>query len=325
MTTENWHRITSKAEYLVKCADVFFGDEGGSSIATTEGEICGKFGDQTLSGSWDWDGDYFYRTSMLGKLDLGSDWIVIDVTATKMRLTLEKGNGPQVVYDRKDAPLSPTAETDEIVFLSSFDIKHEAVEEFTQAMIDNQTAVRAETGSLEMRLFQGTADKSVFFVFGRTDGQAGLAEHIESVSERGIEGDTNAALNSKPIARHLGPAIAGGQYLPLDRSAGADEMIVAAVFDLKPGTRDALVTQYEKQVPNVRAHSGCLSFNAYTVLGAPDQLAVVEIWESEAVARAFSTTDKLSVETGKLLMASVDGDIGGYLSPVTEIAPYVAG
>lgn len=322
MTTDNWHRITTKAEYLVKCADVMFGDAEGSSIATTEGEIHGKFGDQVLSGTWDWDGEYFYRTSTLGDLDLGSDWIVIEVTPTKMRLTLEKGNGPQVVYDRKDPPMSPTVETDEIVFLSSFSIKHDAVDGFTAAMINNQAEVRAESGNLEMRLFQSKADPGIFFVYGRTDGQAGLAAHMESVEDRRIEGDTTAALNSKPIARHLGAAIAGGQYRPIDQAAGKDEMIVAAVFDLKSGTRDALVAQYEKQIPNVRANTGCISFNGYTVLGNPNQLAVMEIWENETVAAAFSTTDPLSVETGKLLISSIDGDIGTYLTPVTEIGPY---
>ncbi|ASJ75718.1 hypothetical protein [Granulosicoccus antarcticus] len=96
-----WDRITTRQEYLEKGADNYYGDEGGKSIATHDGIIKGMFAGQQLTGTWDWEGEYFCRTSTLGKMDLGSDCIQIDVTQSKMRLVLDKGEGMSVVYDKK--------------------------------------------------------------------------------------------------------------------------------------------------------------------------------------------------------------------------------
>ena len=96
-----WDRITTRQEYLKKGADNYYGDEDGKSIATHDGIIKGIFSGQQLIGTWDWEGEYFCRTSTLGKMDLGSDCIQIDVTQSKMRLVLDKGEGMSVVYDKK--------------------------------------------------------------------------------------------------------------------------------------------------------------------------------------------------------------------------------
>lgn len=102
--SDGWVRVRTKDEYLEKCADVYFGEDAGRSIATSDGQIRGNFGGKELSGTWEWEDDYFCRTSTLGDLDLGHDCIVIEITSTQMRLTMEKGNGPSVVYDRKNGP-----------------------------------------------------------------------------------------------------------------------------------------------------------------------------------------------------------------------------
>lgn len=261
---------------------------------------------------------------MLGDVDLGSDSIIIEITATKMRLTLEKGKGQQVVYDRKDAPLSPTAETDEVVFLSSFEIKSKAIDGFILSMIENQKAVRAEKGSLEMRLFQGVDDPGIFYVFGRTDGQAGLEEHMASVAERGIEANTEDANKTPPIARHLGPAIGGAVFPSLSTPQIDGELIVAAVFDCKAGMRERVIEQYKKQIPNVRANPDCLAFNAWPVLGTSTKLAVYERWRSPEAGHRFSTTDKLSIETGEILGKSVNGQLSNFIVPLNEIDPYIS-
>lgn len=46
-------------------------------------------------------GEYFSRTSTLGDMDLGHDDIVIEVTPTKMRVTLKKETGISVVYEKQ--------------------------------------------------------------------------------------------------------------------------------------------------------------------------------------------------------------------------------
>ncbi|SDW83076.1 hypothetical protein SAMN05444411_102265 [Lutibacter oricola] len=98
---EKWHRITSKEEYLKKCADVYYGEKGGKSVATKNGIIKGNFDGKELKGTWDWNGTFFSRISTIGDIDLGHDDLVIEVTPTKMRLTLQKGAGISVVYSKK--------------------------------------------------------------------------------------------------------------------------------------------------------------------------------------------------------------------------------
>ena len=97
----NWRHITSESVFIEEVVDQYFGDDGGKSIAKSDGTIEGDFGGQKLSGTWQWQDGYFCRTSTLGDLDIGSDCLVIEVTDKQMRLTLGKGEGPSIIYDRK--------------------------------------------------------------------------------------------------------------------------------------------------------------------------------------------------------------------------------
>lgn len=97
----NWRHITSESIFETEVVDQFFGDEGGQSVAKSDGTIEGEFGGEKLSGTWAWEDGHFCRTSTLGDLDIGSDCLVIEVTDAQMRLTLAEGNGPSIIYDRK--------------------------------------------------------------------------------------------------------------------------------------------------------------------------------------------------------------------------------
>lgn len=101
MTSFNWRQVTSAEVFAIEVVDQFFGDEGGQSVAKADGTIEGEFGGQVLSGTWHWQDGLFCRTSTLGDLDIGSDCLVIEVTDQQMRLTLARGNGPSIIYDRK--------------------------------------------------------------------------------------------------------------------------------------------------------------------------------------------------------------------------------
>ncbi len=102
LVPEKWTRLKTKEDYLRYGADNYYGEAGGMSVATSDGKIKGKFAGLELSGTWEWKDTYFCRTSSLGEMDLGYNCIAIDVTNTKMRLTLDKGEGPQVVYVKKN-------------------------------------------------------------------------------------------------------------------------------------------------------------------------------------------------------------------------------
>lgn len=536
-----WDRVTTKNEYLEKGADNYYGDAGGTSMATHDGIIKGIFGGLQLTGTWDWKGEYFCRTSMLGTMDLGSDCIQIDVTDNKMRLILEKGTGMSVVYDKKP-------KNDEITILSTFKIKPEKIELYKKEMLGNQDVVRKEGGTLEMKLFQDKSAPSNFLVFGRNAGAASLESHSENVEDRGIaervesalveapktlflinqaplltqdvevynveeddvllffifnvkethrdalleqlrihtkltrqeegnirfdfyrlKGSENTivlqqqwqndaasdfhreqdytkvtdkmmieaigdskqleffvnqvetinadaqAINSKtnsdkeentmiqmvgrfqmqeegrakfkaamldvvkgtvnepgalgirmfedvnnpglvfgqerfkdfsaveyhrkqpyelalievagtalsaaPVAFVFGPAVVEEVRAADERKIDPSELYVVAIFDIKPDQFDRVIEQYKKQIPNVREHEGSISFNAFTVLDTPNQLVVIEWWKSAEVARAFSTTDPLSIETGKVLTESLERPIPEYLHELREVNP----
>ncbi|MBH0050862.1 antibiotic biosynthesis monooxygenase [Pseudoalteromonas sp. SWYJZ19] len=536
-----WDRVTTKNEYLEKGADNYYGDADGMSIATHDGIIKGLFAGVQLTGTWDWKGEYFCRTSILGTMDLGSDCIQIDVTDNKMRLTLEKGTGMSVVYDKKP-------KNDEITILSTFKIKPEKIELYKKEMLGNQDVVRKEGGTLEMKLFQDKNTTGNFFVFGRNAGAASLESHSENVEDRGIaervesalveapktlflinqaplltqdvevynveeddvllffifdvkethrdalleqlrihtkltrqeegnirfdfyrlKGSENTivlqqqwqndaagafhreqdytkktdemmtqaigdlkqleffvnqvetinadaqAINSKtnsdkeentriqmvgrfqmqeegrakfkaamldvvkgtvnepgalgirmfedvnnpglvfgqerfkdfsaveyhrkqpyelalievagtalsaaPVAFVFGPAVVEEVRAADERKVDPSELYVVAIFDIKPDQFDRVIEQYKKQIPNVREHEGSISFNAFTVLDTPNQLVVIEWWKSAEVARAFSTTDPLSIETGKVLTESLERPIPEYLHELREVNP----
>ena len=84
-----------------KVANKYFGEEGGQSVATSDGNIMGNFGGKILAGTWEWSDNYFCRSSTIGEFDLGHHCLQIEVTNSKMCLTLNKGQGISVSYDKK--------------------------------------------------------------------------------------------------------------------------------------------------------------------------------------------------------------------------------
>jgi quinol monooxygenase YgiN len=70
---------------------------------------------------------------------------------------------------------------------------------------------------------------------------------------------------------------------------------VIATLELEPGTRDALLAEFAKLVPLVRAEAGCIEYapavdadtgiESQTKMG-PDRVTIVEKWESVAALKA---------------------------------------
>lgn len=97
---EEWIHITNKEDYNTLAADQTFGNDTGRSVATSGGIIKGAYNGEVLSGTWEWEGEFFSRVSTLGDMDLGHDNIAIYVNDTKMKLIMNDGKGMQVI-DRK--------------------------------------------------------------------------------------------------------------------------------------------------------------------------------------------------------------------------------
>lgn len=320
MTNSNWTRINTRDEYLAQCADRYYGEDAGQSIAMRNGQIYGDFGGQRLHGTWEWTDGFFSRTSKLGDLDLGHDNIVIEINDTQMRLTMNEGNGDQVVYDAKPAPATDSVRAGETAVCSTFNIKPEGVDAFVEAMSDNQQHVRAEPGNIEMRMFQEVHNPSAFYLFGRSAPGSDDA-HSADVADRGIEERVAPTINTPPVVRMLGTTNQGTNFGPRDRGVTNEELIVIALFEFKPGYRDRVLAQYDKQIPIVRAQPNSILFNVFTIDGEPDKIVVYERWVSEEIGMAFQN-EPVSIETGNVLTEAIVGDLQSYIRPLREIEPY---
>jgi alpha-acetolactate decarboxylase len=305
-----WDRVTTKEEYLKKGADNYYGDAGGKSIATHDGIIKGIFGGQQLTGTWDWEGEYFCRTSMLGKMDLGSDCIQIDVTEDKMRLVLNKGTGMSVVYDKKP-------KNDEITVLSTFKINADKIDLYKKEMLGNQDIVRKESGTLEMKLFQDKSDPTNFIVFGRNEGAAALTSHSENVEDRGIAERVKPALAEAPKTLFL---INQKPLLTQDveiYNSDEDDVLLFFMFDVQEAHRDEFIEQLSTHTESTRKEEGNIRFDFYALKDNQNTFVIQEHWKNEAAGvlhREYAYTKK----TGKMMIEAI-GDLKQHAYFVNQI------
>ena len=305
-----WDRVTTKNEYLEKGADNYYGDADGMSIATHDGIIKGLFAGVQLTGTWDWKGEYFCRTSILGTMDLGSDCIQIDVTDNKMRLTLEKGTGMSVVYDKKP-------KNDEITILSTFKIKPEKIELYKKEMLGNQDVVRKEGGTLEMKLFQDKSASGNFFVFGRNAGAASLESHSENVEDRGIAERVGSALVEAPKTLFLinqAPLLTQGVEV---YSVEEDDILLFFIFDVKETHRDALLEQLRIHTKLTRQEEGNIRFDFYRLKGSDNTIVLQQQWQNDA-AGAFHREQAYTKKTDEMLIDAI-GDLEQHAYFVNQI------
>lgn len=292
-----WDRITTKEEYLEKGADNYYGDAEGTSIATSNGIIKGKFSGMVLKGTWDWQGQYFCRTSTIGTIDLGSDCIQIDVTNKKMRLILNKGTGMSVVYDKKESP--------QVIILSTFKIKPEYIDLYKKEMLNNQDVVRKEDCTLEMKLYQDKNKPENFLVFGINESQEKLASHSKAVEERGIADRVKNALVEAPETLFL----TNNETLLTKKTgelrADIDDVILFFFFNVKDGHKDKLIAQLNKHTKLTRQEEGNIRFDFYAIKGKENSFVIQEHWKNEE-AGAIHRDQSYTKETEALMKNSID-------------------
>ncbi len=205
--------------------------------------------------------------------------------------------------------------------LGCFQTKADHRDGVRTALLGVRNGSPAEEGCLGIRLFEDRNDTSLFFGDERfVDGDA-VEYHRAQPYEIALTEVAETGLLVPPVALILDDAIDGDSSGEVSRSAEPDELVAIAVFDFEPGQREVIIAQYERQIPNVRAHKSCIAFNAFPVIGEPSKLVVMEWWTSPEAAREFSTTDPLSIETGELLSASLDQPVPEYLHELQEMRP----
>lgn len=206
-----------------------------------------------------------------------------------------------------------------IQVIGQFEAKPEYREEVKNALMEVVKGSINEPGCLGIRLFEDKHNPNMFFGYEQFSDEEAVAFHRNQSYELNLIKIAEYALVTPPKAYVKEKSINGLVYRESKSVANSKELIVIGLFEMEQNQRDKVVAQYEKQVPNVRKELGCISFNAYTVLGQSTQFAVVEEWKTEEIARKFSTTDKLSIETGKVLAESLNLPIPDYLHVLQEV------
>ena len=208
-----------------------------------------------------------------------------------------------------------------IQMIGQFQMKTEGRAKFKDAMLEVVKGTPKEPGALAIRMFEDVNNPDLLFGYERFKDFSAVEYHRKQSYELDLMEVAGTSLSAPPVAHVFGPAIVEEVRASDERKVDPSELYVVALFDIKPDQFDRVVAQYKKQIPNIRKHEGSISFNAYSVVDNPTQLVVVEWWKSAEVARQFSTTDPLSIETGKILMESLEGPIPEYLHELREVNP----
>ena len=208
-----------------------------------------------------------------------------------------------------------------IQMIGQFQMKTEGRAKFKDAMLEVVKGTLKEPGALAIRMFEDVNNPDLLFGYERFKDFSAVEYHRKQSYELDLMEVAGTSLSAPPVAHVFGPAIVEEVRASDERKVDPSELYVVALFDIKPDQFDRVVAQYKKQIPNIRKHEGSISFNAYSVVDNPTQLVVVEWWKSAEVARQFSTTDPLSIQTGKILMESLEGPIPEYLHELREVNP----
>ena len=207
-----------------------------------------------------------------------------------------------------------------IKVIGQFEVKPAFRSQFKEALMTVKKGSVEEPGCLGIRLFEDKQNPNMFFGYELFTGEEAVAFHRSQPYELKLAELANEALVNPPKAYVLIGEVSEEKGVEeFSSTANSAELRVIALFDIKADENKKLIAQYEKQIPNVRAQDDCVSFNAYTVLEKPNQLVVIEEWKTQEFAQKFSTTDALSMETGKVLSEIVERPIPEYLHQVNEI------
>ena len=207
-----------------------------------------------------------------------------------------------------------------IKVIGQFDVKPAFVAQFKAALIVVKNGSADESGCLGIRLFEDLQNPNMFFGYELFMDKDAVAFHRSQPYELKLAALADEALVTPPKAYVLVNEIVDtNDTKEFSSPANSAALKVIALFDIKANQHNKLIAQYEQQIPNVRAQEECISFNAYTVLENPNQLVVIEEWKTQEFAQKFSTTDPLSMETGKVLSETLAGSVPNFLHQVSEI------
>ncbi|MCL1065699.1 antibiotic biosynthesis monooxygenase [Shewanella olleyana] len=200
-----------------------------------------------------------------------------------------------------------------------FTVKPESRDKFVAALMHNKQQSAQETGNIAMRLYVDNSNTNVLFAYDRWQDEEALNYHLQQTYTQKLLALAETTL-AEPIDIQTLHDSALTPVAPLQADKEDPRFNIFFIFKIKPGTRDALLAQFEKHITHTRTEPGCLLFDLYTVQDDPETLVVYEHWRKESDVWDIHFHQPYAVETGKLMEESVVGDMQQYMHFVTQLA-----
>ncbi len=205
--------------------------------------------------------------------------------------------------------------------LVKFTVKPEAVKEFKQASIKSLIESRKEAGNIEMKFYSDDNKDNVFYVYSRWDNAASYDHHKILPHSQNIKKVAMASLLAPPEIMSLGlnnttPVRGTKQVNPEDK-----EKTLFFIFKAKDGYRNQIIKRFETHVKNSRTEEGNIFFEFYTIDGEENTFVVYEKWRSISALNDIHLKTDYSKITGELLGEAMIGEMGQYMSFITELEP----
>ncbi|KYL33158.1 antibiotic biosynthesis monooxygenase [Pseudoalteromonas agarivorans] len=209
-----------------------------------------------------------------------------------------------------------------ITQIVKFEIKDEYIAQFKALLEEDKQGAKAETGLIEMRLYQDKNEPGVFFAYERFEDQNAVDYH-------GAQDYTQTLLSALPEISQSAP-----QVMLLEDTVPAplherntkvvnpedDICIVFFIFKIKPSFKNKVIERFETHVTQTRSQEpGNLVFDLYSIENNDDTLVVYEHWRSESALWDIHFKQPYAVKTSELLAQAVVGDMQQYMSFVKEI------
>lgn len=210
---------------------------------------------------------------------------------------------------------------DMFYLLAKFEVKEASIKTFKEASLASVTASRKEPGNIEMKMYADDTKNNVFYVYSRWESEAAYELHKSFPHSVNIAKVAKATLIAPPTIMPLGATAPNPLHgLKQINEDDAPESLFF-IFKIKEGYRDEVIKRFETHVKHSREEKGNLLFDFYTIDGEENTFVVYENWRNKSALFDIHLKQDYSEVTGALLADAMIGEMGDYMSFVTEINP----
>jgi quinol monooxygenase YgiN len=174
-----------------------------------------------------------------------------------------------------------TADGDQIVMLVTFKVKSEMRSTFKQALLDDVSNARQESGCISMVLFEAKDDPGILFLFERWQNQSALDNHFAQPYTKAVLGLAEMALTSPMQILYVEDLVP----LPVkdlqSSNVNPEGVDLIVLFEVKEGMDERFKEQFLNSVRHSRPELGCEAFHIHAVRGDDSKFVLYERWRNQ--------------------------------------------